>query len=272
MEDINWSELQPESVSSDLLAAVKTAALVEANSEDYVTYLHNVFPDDVEFRAAADHWGVEEAQHGAALGRWAELIDPDFDFAASLAYFREVYRLPLDSEYSVRGSRAGELLARCVVESGTCSFYSAIRDFTREPVLRQICTRIAQDESQHYRLFKRHAARYPRLSVWSRLKVALGRVFEASDDEFGYAWYSANHLNERDHRPYDRATCAGIYQGIATGMYRPNHVRTLVHMIGLALGLSPRNRMIPLVGSAFWWLLRRQNRRYRSAAASTGPA
>ena len=54
----------------------------------------------------------------------------------------------------MRGSRAGELLARCVVESGTCSYYAALRDATREPVLRQICHHIAQDEARHYRLFR----------------------------------------------------------------------------------------------------------------------
>ena len=121
LDDIDWSRLTPAAVSAELLAAVKTAALVEANSADYVEYLHNVFHDDDAFRAAATRWGLEEAQHGAALGRWAGLVDPGFDFPAALARFRETYRLPLDRDSSVRGSRAGDLLARCVVESGTCS-------------------------------------------------------------------------------------------------------------------------------------------------------
>jgi len=47
---------------------------------------------------------------------------------------------------SVRGSRRGEMIARCVVESGTSSYYSAIRDASQEPVLKEIAGRIAADE------------------------------------------------------------------------------------------------------------------------------
>ena len=261
LDDIQWSSLDPALVSADLLAAVKTAALVEANSADYVVYLHNVFRDDDDFKAAASHWGIEEVQHGAALGRWAELVDPEFDFAASLARFRAGYSLPLDAAVSVRGSPTGELLARCVVESGTCSYYSAIRDFTREPVLRQICQRIAQDESRHYLLFKRFYERYPRLSLFARLRIALGRVAETGDDELGYAWFSANY-SESDGKPtYDRTECTGAYQDIATGMYARQHVHTLVHMIMQAVGLRVGRRLQQsLVGLVVWVLKRRSGR------------
>ena len=44
-------------------------------------------------------------------------------------------------------------MARCVVESGTSSMYSALRDSTDEPVLKAICHRIAGDEFRHFRLF-----------------------------------------------------------------------------------------------------------------------
>ena len=44
LSDINWSKLDLTSVTPELLAAVKTAALVEANSGDYVIYLHNILP------------------------------------------------------------------------------------------------------------------------------------------------------------------------------------------------------------------------------------
>ena len=45
------------------------------------------------------------------------------------------------------------MIARCVVESGTSSYYSAIRDATEEPVLQEIAGRIAADEYRHYKLF-----------------------------------------------------------------------------------------------------------------------
>ncbi|MEX2481981.1 MAG: ferritin-like domain-containing protein [Gammaproteobacteria bacterium] len=258
LDAVDWARIDPDAVSAPLLAAVKTAALVEANSADYVKYLHNVFQGDDAFCAAASQWGREEAQHGAALGRWACLVDPDFDFAAALARFQADYRLPLDVSDSVRGSRAGELLARCVVEAGTCSYYSALRDRTREPVLRQICHFIAQDEAHHYRLFHDHCRRYPPLARWRRLRIALGRVAETGDDELGRAWYSANLAGLGEVPPYSRAACAGDYQAIVTALYDERHVRTAVHMIAFAIGARPGSRVARWCGNAGWWWLRRR--------------
>jgi rubrerythrin len=264
--ELAWETLQPARVDPDLLATVKTAALVEANSADYVRYLHNVFADDPVFRAAADVWGVEEAQHGEALGQWAQRIDPSFDFAASLARFRAGYQLPLSVTRSVRGSRAGELVARCVVESGTCSFYSALRDGTDEPVLRQICHHIAQDEAGHYRLFQTHLARYIHtepLSGWARLKIALGRVFETSDDELSYAYYSANVIDT----PYVRADCANAYTRRAMTRYRRQHVQSATHMILAAMDLRLSTRWVRWGTATIWHLLQWRLDRLRRLAA-----
>ncbi len=147
LDDIPWARFDAARVDADVLKAVKAAAMVEHNGGDYVTYLCNVFPDDPEFQAAARAWGAEEVQHGQALARWARLADPGFDFEARFARFLAGFRLPLEAERSVRGSRTGELLARCMVEVGTSSFYSAMRDAADEPVLKEICRRIAATSS-----------------------------------------------------------------------------------------------------------------------------
>jgi rubrerythrin len=267
--DLPWSELAPAQVDVELLETVKTAAIVEANSADYVTYLHNVFGDDAVFKGAADVWGIEEAQHGAALGRWAERIDPTFDFAASLAHFRAGYRLPLHTTQSVRGSRAGELVARCVVEAGTCSFYSALRDSTREPVLRQICHHIAQDEAAHYRLFQTHLRRYlagQQLGFWARLRVALGRIQETSDDELAYAYFSANHAG-RDVRVYERTACASAYWRRAMARYQRRHVQSAVHMVLAAVDLRPGRGWVRWGVAGVWRLLQWRLQRLRRMPA-----
>jgi len=178
LDDIDWGGFEGGAVDADLLAVVKTAALVEANAADYVAYLGDVFRGDEAFLAAIQTWGREEEQHGAALGRWAELAEPGFDFAGALAAFRANYRVPQNVTQSIRGSRAGELVARQVVETGTSSFYSAIRDATDEPVLKAIAGRIAADEFAHYRLFQIHFARYHAvepLPLPTRLHVAATR-------------------------------------------------------------------------------------------------
>ena len=266
IEELPWDRLAPELVDADLLQTIKTAAIVEANSADYVTYLHNVFGDDSAFKAAVDVWGVEEAQHGRALAQWAERIDPDFDFAARLARFRAGYRLPLAATESVRGSRAGELVARCVVESGTCSFYAALRDSTHEPVLRQLCHHIAQDEAAHYRLFQMHLRRYLQgnpLGFVARLRVALGRVQETEDDELAYAYFAAN---EPADAVYDRKRYTQAYAKRAYPLYRAAHVQRAMAMVLKAIGMAPQGRLNALMTRAGLWFLRRRSAQLAASA------
>jgi hypothetical protein len=132
MEDVAWDKFDPARLDPSLVALVKAAAMVERNGPDYGIYLNRVFHDDPAFQAAADTWSVEEVQHGNALGRWAMLADPTWDYEAAFARYKEGYHLPLlEAETSVRGSRSGELIARCIVESGTSSYYSAMRPMNR---------------------------------------------------------------------------------------------------------------------------------------------
>ncbi len=267
LADLHWDQLTPTAVDATLLATVKTAALVEANSGDYVTYLRNVFANDEEFKLEADRWGEEEAQHGNALGRWAELVDPSFDFRRALERFRAGYRIPIDAETSVRGSRTGELVARCVVESGTCSFYSALRDAAPDPVLRDICHRIAQDEARHFRLFKTHLERYQQqepLSHWARVKIALGRIFETGDDELAYAYYSANAAADA---PYDRVRHGTAYWRRAMTFYARRHLQGAAHMVTVAIGSARLVRWARPLGNLLWHATRWRLRRLEAAGA-----
>ena len=215
--------------------------MVEANGGTYAGYLARVFHDDPEFQAAAHQWASEEEQHGAALARWAGLADPGFDFASHFEDFKAKVRLPDEIDRSVRGTRTGELVARCIVEVGTSSYYSALGNATDEPVLKEICRRIAADELAHYKLFYRHMKlymEYERLGVWRRLRVALGRLFESEDDELAYAYYAANH---RDDGPYDRKTYSRAYARRAYAFYRQRHVELGIAMILKAIGVRPRD-------------------------------
>ncbi len=258
LDDIPWARFDPRAVDADLLSVVKTAALVEANAADYVAYLNGVFSGDAAFLIAIERWGVEERQHGAVLGRWAELADPGFDFARALADFRAGFRIPQGVEQSIRGSRCGELVARQVVETGTSSFYSAIKDAAAEPVLQAIAARIAADEFAHYRLFATHFARYQATApvpLRTRLKVAATRFSEADDDELGWAWFAANVLpGDRTARYHHRYTRA--YGIRALRLYRRHHIDNGVRMLLRAVALRPNGALFRLTSSALWGLMR----------------
>lgn len=260
LSDIPWQDFDPAKVDPELLKIIKAASLVEFNGRDYADYLCNVFPDDQAFRAAAKIWADEEVQHGEALGRWAEMADPDFDFKASVERFRDGYQIPVEAEHSVRGSRSGELVARCIVEVGTSSFYASISSMTDEPVLKEVCDRIAADELRHYKLFYTHLKRYlkqERIGRLRRVAVALGRIGESEDDELAYAYFAAN----GDGSSYDHKRHSQAYLNRVYACYRPIHVQRAVSMIFKAAGLNPQGRLSSLVSRLAFAVLRWRSRR-----------
>ena len=255
LDDIPWDRLDHGEVDPEILRIVKAASLVEQNGGDYAHYLCNVFHDDPGFQEVARHWGGEEIQHGQALGRWAELVDPGFDHARASERFTAGFRVDLDARKSVRGSRSGELIARCIVETGTSSYYSALGEAVQEPVLKAICKHIAADELRHYKLFYAHLKRYlerEQIGFWRRLKVAAGRIAESEDDELAYAYYAANEAD----MDYDRRRCSRAYARRAFALYRPHHVERIVAMTLKAVGLTPNGRLGRALAWSSWQLMR----------------
>jgi hypothetical protein len=275
LDDVQWSRFDASKVEPGLLAAVKAASLVEYAAPDYVVYLKRVFTGaDAATIASIEKWGHEESQHGQALSRWAMMADPGFDFAAAFARFKAGYKaahFETEDQTSVRGSRRGEMIARCVVESGTSSYYSAIRDATAEPLLKEITGRIAADEFRHYKLFydTLQAQDEPDLSFWRKISVALARANESDDDELAYAYYAANvPADQEANIPYDRAKFASAYNGAAMTLYQPHHVRKLVQMVAKACGANPQGRLTNAVGAIAWHVLHRRAGRSALRAAA----
>jgi rubrerythrin len=265
LDDIPWDRFDPSKVDPELVKIVKAASMVEYNGADYATYLCNVFADDPEFQEAAQAWAQEEVQHGEALARWAKLADDSFDFEHSFGRFRDGYQIPLEASASVRGSRSGELVARCIVEVGTSSYYASIGATTEEPVLRAICRHIAADELRHYKLFYTHLRRYldrERVGKWKRLAVALSRIGESEDDELAYAFYAAN---EDPATAYDRKVYGRAYMKRAFACYRQPQVQRAVSMIFKAAGLNPQGRAAGLAARAAFGFIRLRGRMLAAA-------
>ena len=272
LDDVPWDRFDPSKLDPEVIGLVKAAAMVERNGLDYAVYLNRVFHDDPPFQAAANNWAEEEVRHGEALGRWAMLADPSWDYAASFARYKAGYTLPLDAVASVRGSRTGELIARCMVETGTSSYYAALADETEEPVLKEICRHISADEFRHFKLFYDHMRRYlkrERIGVARRLRIALGRITESEDDELAYAWHAAN---EPPSLPYDHRRCIAAYMSRAAGYYRFRHVERGIGMILKAVGLKPRGRMSDGLARLSWRLIQWRRRRLTAEAAALARA
>jgi rubrerythrin len=262
LDDISWDRFDRSKVDPELLKVVKAASLVERNARDYAAYLCSVFSDDPEVLRSAHEWAAEEVQHGMALGRWAQMADPSFDFEGAFQHFIAEIKLPLDATESVRGSRTGEWVARCVVETGTSSMYTALAQAAEEPVLKQICQKIASDEFRHYKLFYSHLKRYlrtERVGFWRRCRVAWGRAAESEDDELAYAYYAANHRHDG---PYHRQTYVERYARRTFVYYRYTHVERAFAMIFKAVGLKPHGWLNRAVAAVVHFVVRRRVRRF----------
>ena len=262
IDDVAWDRFDPSKVDPAIVPLVKAAAMVERNGIDYAIYLKNVFSQDPDFRQAPDHWEVEEVQHGDALGKWSMLADPSWDYEGSFARYKAGYQVPIDVDFSVRGSLTGELIARCMVETGTSSYYTALADATDEPVLEQVCRLIAADEYRHFKLFYDHMKRYlgrEKLGMAKRLRIAAGRITESEDDELAFAFHCGN---DPVGVPYDHARCIAAYMGRAMSFYRYRHIERSMGMVLKSVGLPPRGRLSGVSTKLAWNLMQRRQRKF----------
>jgi hypothetical protein len=88
-------------------------------------------------------------------------------------------------------TRALEMVARCVVETGTSSFYRMLSDASPEPVLRRLAAFISVDEVQHYKSFYRFFRLYAEREQPSRVDVMRQlvhrlRVIDAEDASIAF--------------------------------------------------------------------------------------
>jgi len=268
LETIPWDSFDRSRVHPQLLAFAKGACLVEFNADSYGEYLCRVFDDDSALQSQIGAWAEEEKRHGLALRKWVELADPSFDFFHSLDLFRAAYQqLPEQGGDSVRGSRARELVARCMVESGTSSYYSALKDAAEEPVFKEICRLIALDEVRHFNLFRKALDKKygPRenLRFSSRFKVVLRRMRETSDEELSFAYRAGNFPDEPIEQERITEYSEDFMRRICQ-LYRPEHFQMIAGLTMKILGIYTGQRIRKLLGDAAHRILR-----YRYPATNT---
>lgn len=276
LNDVPWAQFDASRVCPEILKVVKAAALVEYNAHDYATYLSNIFAGDEVFLAEIKQWALEEVQHGEALGRWAEMADPTFNFQASFKHFIAGYKIDLNAKESIRGSRSGELISRCIVETGTSSYYTAMADAVNEPVLKYICQAIAGDELRHYKFFYTNMKRYlevEKLSPMERLKIGLARIKESEDDELSFAYYSANFTtmtknvaaNDNGGVIYDRKQFTEEYTVRAYSKYRAHHMDRVVSMVLKACGIQTQGLIAKVAAKLAWYSMASRVRKAKKA-------
>jgi len=193
IDDIPYRALERERVKDNalLLYIVATAAFVEITSDVYTRNLVEFFRGDADVVDWLEQaWESEELQHGGALKRYVETAWPDFGWDDAYRNFLAEF-LRFCSVDQLAATRALEMAARCVVETGTAAFYRALAEMSPEPVLRTIAAAISVDEVRHYKYFYRFFLRYREREQPSRAAVARtlwARIGEVDAEDAFYAF------------------------------------------------------------------------------------
>jgi hypothetical protein len=218
LEDIPFHEIDLAAVRDreDLFCLIAGSSFVEIISDLTTRNLVSFFGRETDVGEwLADHWEHEEVQHGRALRAYVRQVWPDFDWDASYAGFYAEYS-KLCTEEALEPTPCLEMVARCVVEMGTATYYRSLHDFAPEPVLRQLAARIRDDEVRHYKHFYHYFTRYrgaENMGRWPIVKVLKSRLGEVRSDDAAIAlWhaYASRHPDARRDGPGFRAVFSGI--------------------------------------------------------------
>jgi hypothetical protein len=242
LDDIPYDRIDRAALAGDegLFHLVAAASFIEITSDAYTRNLVAFCAGDAEVVDWLEHgWQAEEVQHGLALRRYVETVWPEFDWDAAyrsfLAEYAELCAIELYAP-----SRALEMVARCVVETGTSSFYRMLADAAPEPVLRRLAALISADEVGHYkhfyRYFRLYAAReHP--SRWAVLRMLLKRL-AAVDAEDASIAYKHVRLHSRPHGDYSAAEYDEFRRRIRPWAERHYHFDKAVKMLLKPIGLE----------------------------------
>ncbi len=256
VEDIPYHTLVCDRVRDDqrLFHILASASFVEITSDLYTRNLVEFFRDDGEIVEWLEcHWEKEELQHGAALKRYVQTAWPEFDWEAAYRSFVADYSRFCTVD-QLAGTRALEMAARCVVETGTATFYRMLSELSPEPVLKRLAAEISADEVRHYKHFYRYFLRYRTLEQPSRVAVLatlLNRAAEVETED-AFCAFKAVCLGRNPDIEFQGGDYAAYRDGVVQLAKRHFPHAMAIKMLLKPLDLNPMvgRVMLPAVTSA----------------------
>ncbi|RZF29977.1 ferritin-like domain-containing protein [Paraburkholderia sp. UYCP14C] len=247
IEDIDLTRIdrQKAAANEDLLLLLCAASFIESGTDLYTSNLSTFFNDDPEVSAWLNHeWEPEEMQHGRALKTYIAYVWPEFDWDTAFRNFMGEYSLTCSVE-DFEKTRALEMVARCVVETGTATLYRAINECSDEAVLKQITDNIRTDEVRHYKHFFKYFKKYNRIEGNGRLAVLgalMRRVMEIKneDSEIALRHVFAIRYPERVHdSAYNRERAARINKLVRRNLSADMCIKMLLKPLDLPARIQP---------------------------------
>ena len=198
LDDIAYNSIESASVRGhdSLFYLVTAASFVEIASDLYTQNLVQHYAADGEVTDWLEaSWQHEEVQHGYALRKYVNSVWPEFPWEEAYQNFLAEYSKLCNTEH-FEPTPGLEMVARCVIEMGTASFYKSLSAFADEPVLCDLANRIQSDEIGHFKHFLRFFERYNLQEQQSRFRVlrAIGhRLLEVRGDDADCALWHVFH-------------------------------------------------------------------------------
>jgi len=241
MADLDLSRIEHESVRDDSFTyyLVAGASFIETAADVYTNNLVHHFPDPVARDWLAKRWQLEELQHGRALRAYVEAVWPDLAWEQGYAGFLEEYSRLCTME-QLEDSRTLEMAARCVVETGTATFYTTVHACACEPVLKRLAGLIRRDEVRHYNYFRSFYQAYQAEERVGRLSVlrALYKRFTEAEQEDAYVAFKHAWLTRHPGQTFRDEHFAAFMQQVRERL-RPHYpYRMAVHMVLQPLRLN----------------------------------
>jgi len=215
LADIAWQHIDHELVRNNLFMyyVVTAASFVETAADLYTANLVEHFPDPKAQYWLLNNWQPEELQHGLALRTYVETVWPELDWSRHYNNFFDEYS-KLCTQAELEPSRALEMVARCVVEACTSTFYTTLHNCSGEPVLKTLTGLIRQDEVSHYKNFRRFFEAYQKQESIGRIGIVRSlykRYLEVENEDayigLKHAW-CMRHPNEQfDARKIETLIC-----------------------------------------------------------------
>ena len=247
IEDIDLTRIdrQKAVANEDQLLLLCAASFIESGTDLYTSNLSQFYNDDPEVSAWLNNeWEPEEMQHGRALKTYIAYVWPEYDWDTAFRNFMDEYSLTCSVE-DFEKTRALEMVARCVVETGTATLYRAIGECSDEPVLKQITDNIRTDEVRHYKHFFKYFKKYNKIEGNGRLAVLgalMRRVMEIKneDAEIALRHVFASRYPERVRdQAYNRERAARINALVRRNLSADMCVKMLLKPLDLPAKIQP---------------------------------
>ena len=229
MSDIPFDAIETDKAPPALVSLMRELAAAELTTWTATNQFFEAFRDDVDFTQWLTVWLYEETKHPQALMRWLKQFGESFDVE---------FMVEGRKTYPFMHSKMGTLVLNILSEIETATFYLAVSQNAKEPVLKTITRNLAADEARHASSFYLYAKKRlmasdnPRRETFEALKVLFFWLVNNQNVKHPFALFANKVTGSGEFDELDR-----ILSFKTENMYK-----RMCTMVGNLIGVSLENK------------------------------